>query len=75
MGQGVGNGSRAYSHSWDREHSLQIKLRECMADREEMRTYSARPIYSTVYVTKYHQFTIGFWGRFSEVFTVEQVSH
>ena len=37
LGQGMGGGSRAYSSSWDREHSLQIKLRECMADREEMR--------------------------------------
>ena len=37
LGQGIGGGSRAYSSSWDREHSLQIKLRECMADREEMR--------------------------------------
>ena len=31
-----GNG-RAYSSSWDKIHSLQIKLRECMADKEEMR--------------------------------------
>ena len=34
---GDGGNGRAYSSSWDKIHSLQIKLRECMADKEEMR--------------------------------------